>query len=210
MNLALKRKKFLASLVSLETFDPEGVHHEFNQGLHGKKIDFDKISTGTPLFHEWVELVAESLQQTYPVLPDALVGVANGTNRIVGPLSRKLGKKPLVLETIKSKRSGPILTEKARKIIKLAQPAFIVIIEDVGSRGTNSLSVFRSIKETGQARIEVLNTLQRSQELDLLEVNNVSYSSVLTYVLPTYTAAECKKLGYCRDKWKLISYGARQ
>ncbi len=209
MNLALKRKKFLASLVSSETFDPEGVHHEFNQGLHGKKIDFDKISAGTPLFSEWVELVAESLKQNYPVLPDVLVGVANGTNRIVAAVSRKLDNKPLALETVKSKRSGPILTQKARKIINLAQPAFIVIVEDVGSRGTNSLSVFRSIKEMAQARIEVLNTLQRSQELELLKANNVFYSSVLTYVLPTYTAAECKKLGYCRDKWKLISYGAR-
>ncbi len=205
MNLALKRKKFLASLVSSETFDSEGVHHEFNQGLHGKKIDFDKIANGTPLFYEWVELVAEALQN-YPQLPGALVGVANGTNRIVAAVSRKLGNKPLVLETVKDKRSGPILTQESRKIIQTEKPAFIVIVEDVGSRGTNSLSVTRSLQEVGATRIEVLNTLQRSQELELLRASGVPYKSILKYVLPTYTANECKKLGYCSRGWKLIPY----
>jgi orotate phosphoribosyltransferase len=202
----IDKQAFLRKLVNSDVFDPEGVHHEFNQGLHGLKVDLDKVEVGTELFDEWTELTAEFIEDSYDQLPDVLVGVASGTNRLVQPVSRLLANKPLALETIKNERSAPVLSKISQIAIRQALPSFVLVLEDVANVGTNTLSVVRSIQEAGAERIEVLNTLQRSSELELLRANGVSYRSILTHVLPNYTAEECQEFGYCVQGWQLIPY----
>jgi len=206
MSFEIQKAIFLENLLASEAVDSDGVHHEFNQGLHGRKIDFDKIPSDSDLFQLWVELVARSIEEFYPQPPDTLVGVASGSNRLVEPISERLRIHPTALKTEKKIRSQPMLTDVARRAIEIARPQFVLVVEDLGTRGTNALSVVRSVQAAGAQKVEVLNTLQRSPELELLRVNNISYRSILTHLLTTYTADECKSSGHCADGWRLIPY----
>jgi orotate phosphoribosyltransferase len=206
MSLEVQKSRFFRKLLASEAVDPEKVHHEFNQGLHGQKIDFDTIETGSKLFWLWVDLVSLAIKEYYSEPPDVLVGVANGTNRIVEPVSRRLGGNTEPLKTMKSDRSSPVLTAASRRAIQLARPSFVLVIEDVGNMGTNALSVARSIQEEGTQRVEVLNTIQRSVGLELLRKEGISYRSVLVHILQSYTPDECQSAGYCQAGWKLIPY----
>ena len=205
-NLYSKRTLFLEKLIAADMFDPDGVHHEFNQGLHGQKIDLDRVVVGTALFDEWVRLTAEFIEGSYAEPPDVLVGVASGSNRLVQPVSGRLAGKPLALETIKTERSAPVLSEISRVAIQEAQRSFVLVLEDVANRGTNTLSVVRSVQAAGAKRVEVLNTLQRSPELELLRANGISYRSILTHILPNYSETDCREFGYCAHGWRLVPY----
>lgn len=207
MSSELRKADFLEKLLASDAVDPEGLHQEFGQGLHGQKVDFDQIGEKTDLFGKWVELVAGAIREYYPVSPDVLVGVANGTNRIIRPLSQRLGNQPLTFETVKKARSSPELNEISKKAIEIAAPSFVLVVEDIGTKGTNSLSVVRSVQETGVENIGVLNTLQRSPELELLLTHGISYRSILSYILPTYTPEGCREFGHCAQGWKLLLYG---
>ena len=39
---------FRQHILAAGVLDPEGVHHEFVSGMHGRKLDFDTIPTGSP------------------------------------------------------------------------------------------------------------------------------------------------------------------
>ncbi len=209
MSDRLRKAEFLEFLKISDVIDPEGTHHEFNQGLHGQKIDLDKILDGSDLFEEWIELVAKAIEEYYSEqLPDVLVGVASGTNRIVAAVSERLAHHPLAIETVKIERL-PILSQVSSALIHELEPSFVLVVEDVATEGTNALSVVRSIRKVTQARTEILNTVERSQELRLLREAGVSYRSILSHILPTYTAEECQQSGPCAQNWRLIPYKAK-
>lgn len=187
----------------------EGVHHEFVSGLHGRKLDFDLINDNSSLFKDWVKVVGESLKQIYPDVPHdrlAVLSVAGGTNRLVGPVAKYLGGDvtPLLTEKVSSKEVK--LTADAVKKLKKLNPDLVVAIEDVGTQGTTSASAVRSAIKAGARRVEALNTWQRSQSLSKLDEIGATYNSVVKELLPNLTPEECRTSGYCSKGWKLIEH----
>src|SRR5579871_950833 len=127
--------------------DPEGVHHEFVSGLHGRKLDFDIIPERSQLFGEWVMVAAQKIEELYPDIDRshlALLSVVNGTNRLVGPVAERLGGHVTALKTEKISPKAVKLTAKDRQRLIKLKPTLVVAIEDVGTRGTTSATAIQS------------------------------------------------------------------
>lgn len=196
--------KFKKEILKSGILDKEGVHHVFSQGLHGRKIDFDLIPDDSELFNQWVDVTADFIRKNYDVLPDAVIGVANGTNRLAFAVAEKLGVTGLDTVKPEGSRNQPVLTEKSKDILTELKPELAVVLEDVGTTGTNSSSVSKSMRELGFDNFEVINTWQRSESLRLLDEMNVPYKSVIKEVLISYKPEECE---YCAKGWELLGHG---
>lgn len=209
MSLEEKTLEFKQKIIDSGIVDGQGVHHVFSQGLHGQKIDFDLIEDKSELYGEWVDLTTEFITQNYDKLPDIVVGVANGTNRLALSVAEILGDEVTGLVTVKpgGSRNQPVLTDESVKKIQDLKPKSALILEDVGTRGTNSASVYRSLQQTGVGSIEVLNTWQRSENLALLDDEGAKYKAVIKDVLTNYPPEECKKSGFCARGWQLLGHG---
>lgn len=197
-------EKFKQAILESGILDKEGVHHVFSQGLHGRKIDFDLIPDDSDLFKQWVDLTVDFIRNNYSAPPEAVIGVANGTNRLAFAVADKLGVRGLDTVKPEGSRNQPILTEESKNTLKKLNPKSIIILEDVGTRGTNSSSVARSVRELGFDNFEVINTWQRSETLSLLDELNVPYKAVIKEVLPNYKPEECE---YCQKGWELLGHG---
>jgi orotate phosphoribosyltransferase len=196
--------EFRQAILDSGILDKEGVHHVFSQGLHGRKIDFDLIPDDSELFNQWVEITADFIRDNYEKIPDVLIGVANGTNRLAFAVADKLNVPGLDTVKPEGSRNQPVLTEASEAKLKQLQPGLIVILEDVGTRGTNSSSVARSVRELGFDNLEVINTWQRSETLTLLDELKVPYKAVIKEVLISYKPEECE---YCQEGWELLGHG---
>lgn len=196
-------EEFKSAILRNGILDKEGVHHVFSQGLHGRKLDFDLIPDGSGLFEQWVEVTAEFIRGNYPDLPQVVVGVANGTNRLATAVADKLGVKALVSVKPDGSRNQPVLTDEAKEKLKETAPKLIIILEDVGTRGTNSSSVAKSVRELGFDNLEVINTWQRSESLPLLDEINVPYKAIIKEILVSYNSEDCK---YCKQGWELLNH----
>lgn len=187
--------------------DPEGTHHEFVSGLHGRKLDFDLIPDGSELFHEWVDVAAKkirSLYLSYGLLRSELlvISVANGTNRVVGPVAQKLRANSALTE--KDSPRSVKLTPEAEELIAELKPSVAVVLEDVGTSGTTSATAVEAVRSAGVQRVEALNTWQRREKLEKLIGIKAAYSSIIYEPLPTYTPEDCQTEGYCAQNWEFI------
>lgn len=209
MSLEEKTLEFKQKIIDSGIVDGEGVHHVFSQGLHGQKVDFDLIEDDSELYSEWVELTAEFIKQNYSSLPRVVVGVANGTNRLAVSVAKVLGPDVAGLVTVKPEgsRNQPVLTDESLSKIQELKPASALILEDVGTTGTNSSSVFRSLKQAGVENITVLNTWQRNDNLIHLDNEGAEYKAVIREVLTNFTPEQCAKDGFCSKGWKLLGHG---
>lgn len=187
-------------------FDPKGVHHEFNQGLHGQKTDFDVIPTDSSLFGEWVEVTARKIRDSYDELPEVLIGVADGTNRLVEPVAKELGHKIVGLTTKKVDRSVVVLTPESWRRVAGRKPRFALVVEDVGNEGWNARCAVDSTKKAGAQRVEALISLQRQSRLKRLI--GIGHRATLKENIPTFTEKECNAPpdGLCAKGWDLIRY----
>ena len=181
---------------------PERQHHEFKSGLHGRKLDFDEIPTGSDLYEDWVAvnvnaLHGRSVGNHTSLL--AVVGVANGTNRLaksVGAAMQKNGAR--YIET--RKNEGEVfldeeLDEDISDLILLN--GLVVVLEDVGTTGSTALRVARYIFEAGCKNTEVLFTWQRSEHLSAFDgEKDVAAASVIRHSLPVYSPDDCS---LCRE-----------
>lgn len=209
MSLEEKTLEFKQKIIDSGIVEGEGVHHVFSQGLHGQKIDFDLIGDNSELYDNWVNLTAEFITQNYDNLPDVVVGVANGTNRLAVSVAEVLGGDVAGLVTVKpdESRNQPVLTNESIKKIQEIKPSSTLILEDVGTTGTNSSSVYRSLKQAGVENVEILNTWQRNENLPHLDNEGAKYKAVIKDVLTNYTPKECQESGFCSKGWKLLNHG---
>lgn len=200
----MNHSEFKQVILDSGILDAEGVHHVFSQGLHGRKLDFDLIPDDSDLFRQWVDTTADFIRQNYPKLPEAIIGVANGTNRLAMAVAKSLGARGFDTVKPEGSRNQPVLTEASKKALRELKPKFSLILEDVGTRGTNSASVAQSARDLGLENFEVINTWQRSETLPLLEELKVTYKAVIKDVLTNYTPEECE---YCSKGWQLLGHG---
>jgi len=192
-------------------YDPPEIHHEFNQGLHGRKADLDAVLEGTELYEEWTDNEADFISRLYPkkLLGRAvLVGVANGTNRIARDTADKLDCGAIALETHKINGDKPVLTPEAIELLQEIGPSLAVVLEDVATRGTNSAAVVGSVhaaRPSSLRTIEVVNTVQRGV-LEWLEAIGVTHHSMIKRLSKDYQPADCIKNGYCANGSHLVKY----
>jgi len=207
---------FERHLRQADIVDPYGIHSEFSQtpGLHGQKIDFDRIESGSALFDEWVDVTAEAIDDLYSggLRPEVLVAVANGTNRLVQPVAEKLGKGVVGLMTKKVEGGLVVLTPESYQRVKGIKPELAVVLDDVGTTGRNARSAVRYTKNAGAKKVEVLYTWQRQSSLEELNNRRIRYNSIIRTILPTFTPSDCAENsdGLCAQGWWLNPYSKKQ
>lgn len=189
--------------------DPEGVHHEFVSSLHGRKLDFDLIPTNSPLFKEWVEVAAQSLQGLYPNADwsqTVLLSVANGTNRLVEPVAKIINSGVTALKTEKLTPKSVKLTNAAKQFIQANKPQLVIAIEDVSTKGTTLASAVLAAWSAGAKNVEAIDTWQRREKLEELDKIKVRYHSIIKEILPNLEPEECRSKGYCAKGWQFIPH----
>ena len=196
---------------SVGVLDPEDLHHEFVSGNHGKKLDFDKIQKEQDfdLYTEWVSLYARSIHALYGGrIPDALVGIANGANRLSTDVAGLLGKKVMGLTTVKIDTKTVKLDDEAIDAIRSGNIKFALTIEDVGTTGSTTSSVISELRDEGVKRIESITTWQRNPSLPRLDEYCIPYSSLISEPLPMFSPEDCVSdpEGYCFQGITLIPH----
>lgn len=190
-------------ILNKNILDGEALHHEFASGLHGRKLDFDKIETNSKLYDLWVSALTGYIHANYSPLPDVLVGVANGTNRLATSVASRLGGESIGLVTVKEPSGVVRFSSDVLATIRSLNPDFVLILEDVGTSGGTASSVALAALSARVNRVEVLNTWQRSQTLPKLDEAGVPYRSLITEPLPNYTPDNC---AYCQSGSHLIRH----
>jgi hypoxanthine phosphoribosyltransferase len=189
--------------------DPEGVvHHQFVSKNHGRKLDFDKIPTDSDFYIDWVSIYARVIRARYQDgLPDALVGIANGANRLSKSVSHLLGEKVLGLVTVKIDEKTVILDDEALEAIEAGKVKFALTIEDVGTTGGTIATAVDHLREAGVSHIEAITIWQRNPSLPRLDALEVPYSSVILEPLPMFSPEDCATEGFCAQGIFLIPHG---
>lgn len=192
--------------------DPEGVvHHEFVSGNHGRKLDFDKIRTDSDFYIEWVSVYARAVRSMYSDrLPDALVGIANGANRLSESVAHLLGGKVMGLTTEKVDAKTVRLDDQAREVVRSGDVQFALTIEDVGTTGGTTSTAVEDLRGEGVRRIESVNFWQRNSTLPRLDVLRIPYGAVILDPLPMFSPEDCPTVdgGYCKEGVELIPHSS--
>ena len=198
---------FRSHILEAGVLDPEGVHHGLVSDMHGQKLDFDLIPTNSPLYSEWVSVAVAYISSGFSKLPEIIVGVANGTNRLALDVARQFDGQVFGAVSEKDRQNSKILRLGlvTGKLISAMRPEFVVVLEDVGTTGSNSVQVAQLCLEAGARSIEVVNTWQRRPQLERLIESGIPYQSIINEVLETYTPQDCQDHGFCADNWQFIS-----
>jgi phosphoribosylpyrophosphate synthetase len=201
-------EKFWSEIeVAGNVMDPPRVHTEFVDGMHGQKVDFDGIKETDPLYHKWVGVNVDAIKAMCDPLPEVIIGVANGTNRLAHSVASKLEGQSLALETYKDPNDFKkvYLTNLARTALSGINPELAVIVEDVGTTGSTSVQVARQALDAGAWHVLVINTLQRREQLEKLKKAGVPHHAIIKKILPTFTPEDCNNLpeGFCHRGWEL-------
>lgn len=200
----LQAVTFRDKLIESDVLDPYGVHHEFAYGTHGRKLDFDLIAEGDPLYADWVSANADALRSS-PALPRAVLGIANGTNRLARDVASELGITALYTEKVSPREV--ILVSESIRVVKAFDPTDeIIALEDVGTSGGTAYSGLRDVQRYGAHNVNALVSWQRTETLSALAAANILYRSIIFEPLPTYTPEQCMSEGYCSQKWALVAH----
>ncbi len=198
-----KIRELRRQIMTSDILDNDTIHHEFASGLHGRKLDMDKIQTTDRLYDLWIDALVDYIRTNYDPLPDAIVGVANGANRLAVSVASRLGNGAVGLVTVKESSRSATLDPQTTASIQSLQPEFALILEDVGTSGSTAATVAKNALALGIKHIEVLNTWQRSDRLATLDEIHVPYRSMIVEPLPNYNPHECE---YCNRGVKLINH----
>lgn len=194
-------------LTSGQVIEPEGIHSEFASGMHGQKIDFDKLDDKDPLYGDWIEVSVDYLRETFPRLPAFIIGVANGTNRVVHDMAKRMKGSVVALESEKDREDSKVLHlhHSTARLIAAVRPEFVVVIEDVGTTGSNSVQVAQAALDAGAGDAVVVTTWKRRPQLERLEEAGIDHQAIIDNPLPTYTPEDCENLpeGFCAQGWEL-------
>lgn len=186
--------------------DPEGIHHEFVSGMHGQKLDFDNIEEDDNLYKQWTDVAANYIRDRYVPLPEMIIGVANGTNRTALDTARHFDGDVIGLVSKKDPQNSKKLWLGgiASRAIAQMRPNLVVVLEDVGTTGGNSVQVATACLDRGAKNVEVVTTWQRRAELEKLDEANIPHRAIINEPLPTYTPEDCQDHGFCAQGYELI------
>lgn len=199
-------ESFKSHIIDAGVLDPEGTHHEFVSGMHGRKLDFDIIESDTLLYSEWIDVTTSFVEEQFPDLPEVILGVANGTNRVALDVARKFNGKVFGAVSEKNPQNSKelYLSDATGKLISALKPDLVVVIEDVGTTGSNSVQVARHALASGAQEVKVVTTWKRRPNLERLQESGIPYMAIIDEPLTTYEADECRSSGYCEQNWQFI------
>lgn len=192
--------------------DPEGEHSEFVSGMHGQKLDFDNIDEhADPLYREWIDVNESFIRDNFSRLPEVILGVANGTNRIATDTARRFDGEVLGMVSVKDKQDSKVLylSNLVRHALNEIKPQLVVVAEDVGTTGSNSVQVANAARESGAKKVIVVTTWKRRERLERLEEAGIEHLAIIDEPLATYTEEDCRTLveGFCKRGWKFKPRG---
>jgi orotate phosphoribosyltransferase len=168
----------------------------------------DRIEDGTDFFWQWVSTYASWIKETYDGdMPDALVGIANGANRLAMTMASTIGAKGYETQKVNAKTVK--LTDVARFAIMQSVPKFVLVTEDVGTTGGTTSTVIPELLGLGVERVEVAHTYIRTPTLAALDALGVKYGAVIHDPLETFSEEDCRNLpgGFCNQGVLLIPHG---
>ena len=190
---------FQAHILEAGVLDPPTVHHEFVSGKHGRKLDFDTIDIDSELYQEWVYANVDFIGHEFSRTPEVILGVANGTNRLALDVARRFNGQALGLVSEKDANNSKILSLNwlAARVISGIKPELVVVVEDVGTTGSNSVQVAVHARELGAKQVVVVPTWQRQPSLGKLDEAGISYIPIIGETLPTFDKEDCETVGFC-------------
>ncbi len=203
---------FRNNLIEGNIRDPEGVHHEFVGEFHGVKLDFDRIPDDSELFDQWVDITAAEISKKYPEQEYGrlvLIGVAHGTNRLVGPVAEQLGRRRAeYVETRKVRSDGDTVSFSDEEFMKLysLRSNMGIVCEDVIKSGftTATAVVAARFLIADRDRLQVLGTWQRRKSAMYLKLLKAKYGAIIHEPMEDFTAAQCEAEGPCSLGWELV------
>jgi hypothetical protein len=141
-----------------------------------------------------------------------ILGVANGTNRVAHSLGLRFKTDDIEgFASTKSSKTDKILylPPNVEEHITRTQPELVVVIEDVGTTGSNSVQVAKAALRAGAEAVEVVTTWKRREHLERLDEANIPYRAIIDEPLPTLDPEECKtnEAGFCYQGWDFIPRG---
>lgn len=198
----LKTVTFRDRLIEGGVLDPEGLHHEFAYGTHGRKLDFGLIEPDHPLYDEWVDANVAQLRDR-PRLPRAVLGIANGTNQLAKDIASELGIIALVTRKT-SPRAVALAEESVARLADISLWDEVTAIEDVGTSGGTTLTGLQSLQTVGYENLSAQITWQRTETLGALATAGIPHWAVIHEPLTTFESEACTVEGYCAQGWELI------
>lgn len=192
-----------AKVLSEGILDSETIHHEFSSGKHGRKLDFDKIETGSDTYLLWVDATVDFIRANYDQQPDMVIGVANGTNRLAVSVAAKLNGGVLGLMTEKESGKSSKFHPSVADVIQGYKPEFVLVLEDVGTSGGTSSTVVQKALALGAKKVEVLNGWQRNATLPVLDELEIPYRSLIVEPMPNFDPDNCD---YCKAGVELVAH----
>jgi orotate phosphoribosyltransferase len=151
-----------------------------------------------------MDACAKYIQENYAdEMPDMLLGVANGANRMSISIASRLSGMIYGLTTNKLTPKSVELTKVSDDFIASYKPKYVLILEDVGTAGTASATAALAALKAGAGKVTVLNTWQRREHLEKLEEAGVEYDSMIKEFMPTYEPVDCE---LCKNNVKLIPH----
>lgn len=198
-------KELKERILSEGVMDDETQHHEFVTGVHGRKIDFDIIPTGSSLYELWVDALEAFIREKYDPMPEMLVGVANGANRLALSLASRLDG-VIGLPTDKETSRSVMLSKVGVDMISSYKPEHVLVLEDVGTSGTSSMTAVTAVLAAGAQKVTVLNSWQRSETLPKIEDEGIEHDALIKEVFVNYQPDDCPENGYCAKGSKFIPH----
>lgn len=190
-----------------------GRHSVFSQGLHGQKVDFDRIRPGSQLDDEWTDINVWALRRAHPYIRPGhfLVSIANGTLRLVDAMGHEMQGQVGTLHTEKDPESSmPYLTKDAQAVIADLDGRRghrLTLVEDTSTTGRKAAFIARQVVAINEdLPIEMQTTLQRQDQLPELDALGIGYRAIIHEVMPTYTEAQCQLEGFCATGEEPIPY----
>ena len=185
---------------------PEGEHHRFANGKHGRQLDFGAIKEGTDLYDCWVRVQAGSIHNRQLYLPEVvLVGAAAGTNRLARDVAALLGMNHLT--TTEVSPGAVVLDDASAQRISEISFRRAIVIDDVGVTGDTALMAAESTRYSSQnpdIDIDALFSWIRNDRLHALDDADVCYRALVHDPMPMYPAELCVEMGYCALGWEII------
>src|SRR5690606_17743733 len=99
-----------------------------------------------PLYHEWIDVQEGFIRENFSRLPEIILGVANGTNRVAYSLGERFKGDVIPFASRKEQKGSKklFLPEMAKIALRAIKPELVVVVEDVGTTGSNSVQVAES------------------------------------------------------------------
>ena len=205
-------------LIAAGIQDPEGFHHEFVRGGHGRKLDMEIVLNRRLSFNYLLGLVLKGSIVARHTQGDriAVVGIANGMTTHAHDLSHYMAwRYPRLQVTafetekfISADKKIIQLTNLSHYVFKRNKFDVAVLDDDIGTTGSSTAQPVIPLRDYGISQIFAAYNVLRNNRLPELDALDVPVHSIVTKPQPTYSPLECAQVGFCSQGWELAKYGA--